>query len=201
MRFAHATKPWLPQAARALIDEYCAEKGIKPKDLVITYGFNTSESRKMMAETIQYMWQNILGITVDLKNSEWAVYKVEREEGLDNVYRSTWVQDYLDADNFTADVFLCGAGYSGVTDWPSVDCTDKTDPAYLEYEDVVKKAGKETDPVIRASLYARSDEIIIEEEAIINPIYWYSSLLLRQPNIKSTISIIGYDRWEKWTIE
>jgi len=190
-----------PEAAKALIDEYCAEKGIEPKDIEISYSFNTSESRKMMAETIQYMWQNTLGITVNLKNSEWAVYKVERSQGLDNVYRSTWVQDYMDANNFTADVFLCNAGYQSVTDWPSVDCTDKTDPSYVEYEDVLKSAGKETDPVARAALYARADEIIIEDEAIINPIYWYSSLLLRKTNIKATESIIGYERWEKWTIE
>jgi len=190
-----------PEAAKALIDEYCKEKGIQPKDIVVTYSFNTSESRKMLAETIQYMWQNTLGITVNLKNSEWPVFKVERQQGLDNVYRSTWVQDYMDANNFTADVFLCGTGYSSVTDWPSKDCTDKSNPAYIEYEEVVKKAGKETDPKARAALYARSDEIIIEEEAIINPIYWYSSLVLRKPNIIAPETLTGYAHWEKWEIK
>ncbi|HPL58135.1 MAG TPA: hypothetical protein PLT22_08115, partial [Flexilinea sp.] len=59
----------------------------------------------------------------------------------------------------------------------------------------------ETDPKARAALYARSDEIIIEEEAIINPIYWYSSLVLRKPNIIAPETLTGYAHWEKWEIK
>ncbi len=190
-----------PEEAKALIDEYCAEKGIKPEDIVVSYSFNTSESRKLLAETIQYMWQDTLGITVNLKNSEWAVFKVERQQGLDNIYRSTWVQDYLDANNFTADVFLCNAGYQTVTDWPSVDCAGADDPSYDEYESVVLQAGKESDVKVRESLYARSDEIIINEQAIINPVYWYASVSLRKPNVIAPVSMNGYERYEKWEIK
>ena len=85
-------------------------------------------------------------INVELKNSEWKVYKVEREEGTSNVYRSTWVQDYMDANNFTLDVFLCGASYQAVTDWPSVGCVERDDPLFREYEEVVLTAARELDP-------------------------------------------------------
>lgn len=191
-----------PVKAKALIDEYCAEKGITPADVKLTYSYSTSDANKLRAEAVQSMWQDNLGITVKLKNSEWAVFKVERQEGLDNVYRSSWVQDYMDANNFTADVFLCpGGAYQAITDWPSVDCADISDPQYVEYADVIKTAGKETDPVARAALYARSEEILLNEAAILNPLNWNNSYVLMNPRISAPISVTGYERWEKWEIK
>ena len=191
-----------PEKAKALIDEYCAEKGIKPSDLTIVYSYNTTDAQKIRAETIQSMWVNTLGINVTLKNSDWAVFKVERNQGLDNVYRSSWVQDYMDANNFTADVFLCpGGAYQEITDWPSLACADLSNPKYVEYADVIKSAGKETDPIARAALYARGEEILIEEEAIINPLSWNNSYVLQNPRIIAPISVTGYERWEKWDIQ
>lgn len=187
--------------ARELIAGYCAEKGITPGDITVTVAYNTSESRKIYMELLQYMWSDSLGINVELKNSEWKVYKVEREEGTSNVYRSTWVQDYMDANNFTRDVFLCGASYQAVTDWPSVGCVERDDPLFREYEEVVLTAARELDPEKRVELYTRSDEILINEAAIVTPTYYYGGPFLRKPNIKAPESLTGYERWEKWTIE
>ena len=178
------------------------KKGITPADVKLTYSYSTSDANKLRAEAVQSMWQNNLGITVELKNSEWAVFKVERREGLDNVYRSSWVQDYMDANNFTADVFLCpGGAYQLITDWPSVECTDVSDPQYVEYADVIKSAGKETDPAARAALYARSEEILLNEAAILNPLNWNNSYVLMNPRITVPTSVTGYERWEKWEIK
>ena len=136
-------------------------------------------------ELLQYMWSDSLGINVELKNSEWKVYKVEREEGTSNVYRSTWVQDYMDANNFTRDVFLYGASYQAVTDWPSVGYVKRDDPLFREYEEVVLTAARELDPEKRVELYTRSDEILINEAAIVTPTYYYGGPFLRKPNIKT----------------
>lgn len=190
-----------PDTAKNLIAEYCEEMGIQPADISLTLSYNTSESRKMYMELLQYMWSDTLGINVELKNSEWKVFKVEREEGTDNVYRSTWVQDYMDANNFTKDVFLCGAAYQSVTDWPAKDCIDASDPLYDEYEKIILEAAGELDPDKRIELYTRSDEILINEAAIITPVYYYGGPFLRKLNVKAPITVTGYDRWEKWTIE
>ncbi len=191
-----------PERAKALIDEYAAEKGITPADIKITYSYNTTDAQKLRAEAIQSMWETNLGITVELKNSEWAVFKVERREGLDNVYRASWVQDYMDANNFTADVFLCpGGGYQEVIDWPSVGCVDLSDPQYIEYEEVIKAAGKESDPVARAALYARGEEILLTEAAILNPLAWNNAYVLMNPRLSIPVSVTGYERWEKWEVK
>lgn len=191
-----------PVKAKALIDEYCAEKGIQPADVKVIYSYSTSDANKLRAEAVQSMWQTNLGITVELQNSEWAVFKVERREGLANVYRSSWVQDYMDANNFTADVFLCpGGAYQPVTDWPSVGCKDVSDPVYVKYAEIIKAAGKETDTAKRAELYAQSEDILLKEVAIINPLNWNNSYVLMNPRITAPVSITGYERWEKWEVK
>ena len=143
-----------PEKAKALLAEYCEEKGITPAEIEIVYAYSTSDQNKLRAEAVQSMWEKTLGIRVSLQNSEWAVFKVERKEGLANVYRSSWVQDYMDANNFTADVFLCpGGGYQEILDWPSLGCTDLSNPNYIRYADTIRTAGKESDPGKRAELY------------------------------------------------
>jgi len=191
-----------PVKAKALIDEYCAEKGILPADVKLIYSYSTSDQNKLRAEAVQSMWQTNLGITVELQNSEWAVFKVERREGLANVYRSSWVQDYMDANNFTADVFLCpGGAYQPITDWPSVECKDVSDPVYVKYAEIIKAAGKEVDAAKRAELYAQSEDILMKETAIINPLNWNNSYVLMNPRITAPVSITGYERWEKWEVK
>ena len=138
------------------------------------------------------MWEKTLGIRVSLQNSEWAVFKVERKEGLANVYRSSWVQDYMDANNFTADVFLCpGGGYQEILDWPSLGCTDLSNPNYIRYADTIRTAGKESDPGKRAELYAAAEEILLIDEAILNPLSWNYAYVLMNPAITAPESEIG----------
>ncbi len=94
-----------PDGAKALLQEYLDEMGLTAADLNIVMMFNTSESHKLRAEAVQQMWKDNLGVEVQLVNQEWAVYKVTRKEGAENIYRSSWVQDYPDANNFLKEVF------------------------------------------------------------------------------------------------
>lgn len=183
-----------PQGAKALIDEYAAEKGITPDKIKITLLFNTTESNKLLAEAIQAMWQDTLGITVEISSQESKVYRVSRVEGKENVYRSSWVQDYPDANNFLMEVFGPGTGYSKVVDWVSGD------PGYDEFLSLITKAATETDPAARMDLYAQAEKIFVQDEAIVAPIYWYATPVLIRPYVQDTISITGYDHWEKWDL-
>lgn len=192
------------EKARALLASYCDEKAIEPKDLTLTYFFSTSDQHKVRAEVIAAMWREALGINVVLENVDWGVFKDARKEGLKNVYRTAWIQDYLDANNFTADVFLCPAGYyQSSTDWPTVDCvsSDGADPLYDEYQALVERAARENDPVERRQLYARSEKILIRDAAIINPISYNNAFHLLNPRFQIPVTRTGYDRWEKWLVK
>ena len=63
--------------------------------------YNTSEMHKLIAEAIQEMWKQNLGISsVTLTNQEWGVYLNTRDEGDFMVSRAGWIGDYLDPNTF-----------------------------------------------------------------------------------------------------
>jgi oligopeptide transport system substrate-binding protein len=179
-----------PVKAKELMDAYLKEKGLTADQLNIVLMFNTSEAHKRRAEAIQQMWKDVLGVNVQLTNQEWKVYLKQRKEGKENIYRSSWVQDYPDANNFLREVFGPNGAYSDVVDWQNE-----------RFNELVAQAAKETDPVKRTALYAEADQLLVAEEAVIAPLYWYSGYAVYRPNVKHTRSITGYDFYEKWDIE
>lgn len=193
-----------PEEAKRLMDDYCAEMGIEPADLAVTYSFSTSDLHQLRAQVIAAMWETVLGIRVNLISSEWTVFNQQRKEGLANVYRTAWIQDYPDANNFTADVFLCPGGYyQSSSDWPTVDCakTDDGTSLYYDYADLVTRAAKETDPEERRALYFESERILMDGEVLLLPLSYNDGWILRNPKFAAPVSAIGYERFEKWRVE
>lgn len=189
--------------AKALIDDYCAEKGIEPGELTLTYYYSSSDLHQIRGQVLAEMWRGALGINVVLENSDWGVFKDVRKEGRHHIYRTAWNQDYLDANNFTADVFLCPGGYyQPSTDWPTEGCAEPldADPLYTAYAELLDSAASERDPARRAELYARSEKILIREAAILSPISYNDATYLLNPIFQVPTTRTGYDRWEKWGV-
>lgn len=190
-----------PDQAKALIAEYCEEKGISPSDINIVLMYNTAETNKKRAEAVQQMWQDTLGINVQLTNQEWAVYRQARVQGNENVYRSSWVQDYPDANNFLAEVFGPGGAYQNVVDWPVEDLSQPYEnEAFDRFMSLLEQAAVEEDPEARMDLYAQAEQILVYEEAVVVPLHWYASKVLVKPEVIRTQSLTGYDRFEKWDL-
>lgn len=179
-----------PEGAKAILQEYLDETGQTAADLNITLMFNTSEGHKLRAEAIQQMWKNTLGVEVQLINQEWKVFKVSRKEGNENVYRSSWVQDYPDANNFLKEVFADGGAYSDVVDWSNA-----------EFDALCAEAAKTADADARMALYAQAEQILIEQDVVIAPLAWYSDFVIVRPEVTAFVSLTGYDRYEKWDIK
>lgn len=188
------------------------EKGLTADQLDITLVFNTSESHRRKAEAVQAMWKENLGINVQLTNQEWKVYLKQRKAGNENIYRGSWVQDYPDANNFLREVFTDNNGtpgaYQDVVNWPVAENTEGkivytpgSNPLYDKFVELVKAAAKETDPEKRMQLYADAENILVNEAAVILPLYWYADKVLVSPRVLDTPSITGYDRYEKWDIK
>lgn len=59
--------------------------------------YNTGDAHKVIAEAVQEMWKQNLGIDVKLNNQEWAVFQETRNTGtFDSIARHGWIGDYLD---------------------------------------------------------------------------------------------------------
>jgi oligopeptide transport system substrate-binding protein len=197
-----------PEKAKQLLDEYLTEKNMQPADLKLTLMANSSEGNQKTGEAIVGMWKDVLGVDVNFVTQERKVYLVTRQDGKEQIYRNSWVQDYPDANNFLFDVFGLNGAFTSVVDWPA-NATGDTDAVYTtgqnpnfdKFTELLQQAANEQDAQKRMDLYAQAEQILLVEEAVVAPLYWYSDDILMRPEVKDTKSITGYDHYEKWNIE
>jgi oligopeptide transport system substrate-binding protein len=104
-----------PDMAVATLQEYLDETGQTADALDITLQFNTSAGHQAIAEAIQTMWMEHLGVNVKLTNQEWAVHldSVDSNDA-PQIFRLGWCLDYADANSFTKDVFAEGGNSNPV---------------------------------------------------------------------------------------
>lgn len=184
-----------PEQAKNILQEYLDEKHLTADQVDITLMYNTSAGHKRIAEAIQQMWKDTLGINVKLTNQEWKVMlKTLQGSGTPQVFRSGWTMDFPDADNFTRNLFASGGndnnGKGGGLNWKNE-----------EFEKLVKKAATETDPVERTDLYAQAENILTYEDAVVMPLYWYTRVAVTRPYVQRTYSVLGtLQRIEKWDL-
>jgi oligopeptide transport system substrate-binding protein len=186
-----------PDAAKAELQSYLDETGQTADQLDLTLMFNTSSGHQAIAEAIQQMWAANLGVNVQVVNQEWAVY-LETTKSLDTpqIWRLGWCMDYPDANNFLREVWAAN-GSNNPTDEagnPAGGAMWKND----EFEQLVADAAVETDPAKRLEMYTRAEEILVKEDAVTIPIYWYTNLDMTKPYITRTFSSTGHEAYEKW---
>lgn len=87
-----------PMEARRLL----AEAGYGPGSTLppITLSYNTSEGHKQIAEAVQQMWKQNLGVSVAIENQEWKVYLKNLQQMNFQMARLGWVGDYADPYTF-----------------------------------------------------------------------------------------------------
>ncbi len=154
----------------------------------ITLMVNQVEAHVKIAEAIQQMWQEALGVKVNLVTQEWKVYLDTLDSDPPQVWRLGWCYDYPDADNFARGVFRSDSG-NNHTRWKNA-----------KFDQLVDQAAIETDLDKRRALYVEAEKILVEEDAAIIPIYWYTRVQVTKPYVTRTYSIGGHEHYEKWKI-
>ena len=186
--------------AKAVLQEYLDEKKLTADQLDITYMFNTSSGHQKIAETVQQMWKDNLGIQAKLVNQEWKVYlETTKSKDTPQVYRMGWCMDYPDANNFNREAVGFGGSQNPVENGKSSGGLFwKNDT----YEQLVKDAAKELDPDKRMKMYADAENILVWEDAAMIPMYWYTRVTVTKPYVTRTYSVLGGNqRYEKWDID
>ncbi|NPV78243.1 MAG: peptide ABC transporter substrate-binding protein [Anaerolineae bacterium] len=189
------------EAAKKELQSYLDEKGVTADSLDITLMFNTSSAHQKIAEAIQQMWKDTLGVNVKLVNQEWAVYlETIRSDQTPQIYRLGWCPDYADANNFIREVFAVNGSANpdknsdgepdGGINWKNED-----------FEAKVREAAKELDPVKRVELYAEAEEMLVVDAAAIAPIYWYTRVTVTKPYVTRTFGSAGQESVDKWDID
>lgn len=137
----------------------------------IDYLYNTDENHKAIAEALQNMWQENLGVQVNLQNQDWNVFLKERKEGNYNIARHGWIADYNDPMSFI-DMWLTGGGNN--------DAQYKNS----EFDKFVKAAKATSDPDERMENMHKAEDILIGEDNVVAPLYFYNNSYMMKPNIQ-----------------
>jgi oligopeptide transport system substrate-binding protein len=187
------------EAAKAELQAYLDETGQTADQLDITLMFNTSSGHQKIAEAIQQMWNTNLGLNVKIVNQEWAVYlETTKSKDTPQIFRMGWCLDYPDANNFLAEVTLPNGSMN------PVDASGAPAGGFMwnnpAYNEILAKAAIETDPAKRVELYAEAEQVLVYEDAVMIPIYWYTRVTTTKPYVTRTFSVGGHELYYKWDL-
>jgi len=181
-------------AAKALLQEYLDERGITLEQMEpITLWHNESEAHARLAQAVQQMWTENLGINVTIQTQEWGTYlETIKSDDAPQVFRYGWCSDYPDAHNFLFDVF-----HSSVRDLG----TNWNDENAQRFDALLEQAMVEPDLQTRTDLYAEAEYLLTNVGVSTIPVYFYTNLYMTQPWVIRTDSQFGQQYFEKWDID
>lgn len=139
----------------------------------LTLTFNTGQGHQNIAQAVQDMWKTNLGINVELKNEEWAVFQDTRNNFQYIIARHGWIADYNDPMTFL-DMWTTGNGQNN------------SGYSNTEYDKLIADAKVELDGAKRTELLHKAEDILMEEMPII-PVYYYTNILCINPKVHGTI--------------
>lgn len=178
-----------PEAAKAELQMALDEMGITLNQIpTITLAFGDTEYNGRIAQAVQQMWDQTLGIEVQLSALETTTYYDVIDEDAPQVFRAGWCYDYPDANNYLYETMRSDSAfnYAGFNN--------------AEFDQLVDEARLSTDPDARLANYARAEEILVSEVAAIAPLYWHVTRQIVKSDVVRTYSVIGLERYEKWDL-
>jgi len=157
-----------PDRARKLLADagYPGGKGFPDHEILI----NTLESHRKIAEAVQEMWGNELGIDVGIYNQEWRVYLDSMDNNDFSIARAGL--NYGAPDAYGALYWMGTGGLFNRGNWSDA-----------RFDKLLEDAGDETDLTRRNQLLQQAEAILNTELPVI-PIYWDRDNLLLDPQVK-----------------
>lgn len=141
----------------------------------IVYSYNTNEGNKRMAEALQAMWKQNLGVDVKLQNEEWKVFIDRRNQKNFMLARAAWLSDFMDAENMLA--LFETKNWENCTNWSNA-----------KYDELINGAAKEGDRAKRIGMMHDAEKILMEELPMIS-MYFYATPYMQ----KDYVSGVYYD--------
>jgi oligopeptide transport system substrate-binding protein len=169
-----------PEKARSLL----AEAGFPNGEgfPVVELLFNTSDNHRKLAEAVQSMWEDKLGVRIRLTNQEWKVY--------------------LDSSS-AMDFDLCRAGWVGslypasfLRVFTSESSNNETGFADPEFDRLIREGMRTLDQEARFALLMEAERRLLTAQAVI-PLYWYTNVYLMSPRVLNwTPKYLDYRPWK-----
>ncbi|WP_373893958.1 peptide ABC transporter substrate-binding protein [Virgibacillus sp. CBA3643] len=167
-----------PEEATRLLEEGMEEEGYDELPEV-TLSYNTDDLNKAIAETMQSMISENLGVDVTLENTEWNVF-LEDQKNLEHQFsRSSFLFDYGDPVNFLE---------SFITD----SSMNRTDWSNEEYDQLIADAKSEEDEERRWEYMYEAEQLLAEEMPIL-PLRYYNQVFVEADGVSGIVRHpVGY---------
>lgn len=150
------------------------ELGIEEAELGYLGG--DSEVAQNMDAFIKNQLEQLEGLTVKVESVPFQV-RLDRDTAMDyDLQNSGWGPDYIDPNTF-------------LNMWVTDGGNNKTGFSSEEYDSLIEQAGNElaTEPVERFETFLEAEKLLIEEEAVLAPLYQRNSAQLLKPYVKGVI--------------
>jgi oligopeptide transport system substrate-binding protein len=179
-----------PDKAKEELELGLKDLGLASADQLpaVTVEYGTSTELTAVAQTLQAMWQETLGVQVTLSQIDVKVYWGKQESDAGQIFRAGWCPDYNDANNYLLDVYRSDSIYN-YGKWQNA-----------EYDKLIDEARVETDTAARLDAYIRAEEIMNVEDAGTMTLYYPVVPTVTKPNITRTYSMIGVDYFWDWDV-
>lgn len=144
----------------------------KSKPLSFNMLYTTNESQKKLAIATASMWKKNLDglVNVKLENQEWKVYLASRHLGSHDTVLAYWCSDYSEASSFLS-VFL------------SDSIKNRGAFKSKDFDEALNKAYRVATEEQRAEQYAKAEQILYEQTALI-PLYVFTTTELVKPYVR-----------------
>ena len=158
-----------PEKAEKLVQEYIAETGDEAPSVTIS----TTSNYLDLIEFIQRELKKI-GIEVEINIMPPSTLLQQRSAGKLDVFRSSWIADYPDAQNYLSLFYSQNFSPNG---------PNYTHFKSEKYDELYKKAFATNSEEKRMKLYQQMDSIIVARAPIV-PLYYDQVVRFVQPNVK-----------------
>lgn len=167
-----------PEEAKKLLEQGMEEEGYSelPK---ITLSYNTSDQNKAIAEYLQEQFKTVLGVEVELSNTEWNVFLEDQKALKLQFSRSSFLADYGDPVNFLE---------SFITD----SSMNRTGWSNEKYDELIRLSKQEVDEQKRFDYLYEAEQILFDEMPIF-PMHFYNQIVLLNPDVTGIVRHpVGY---------
>ena len=136
----------------------------------ITVSYNTMDSHKVIAETIQQMWKQTLGIQIGVVNNDWKVHVANLHNHNFEIARFGGIGEYAYPSTFLE---------SFVSTFPGNETLWKN----TEFDRLWDVASREASPKKRLQIYGQMEKLVMNEMPVI-PIYYYNNNWLTKKRVE-----------------
>lgn len=137
----------------------------------IEYSFNDSGYHKAVAEYLQSVWKEKLGVNVELAVKEWKVFQADRNNQNYDIARHGWILDWNDPSNIL-NLFVSTSG------------NNDGRVSIAAYDELMQKAANTIDKEERYKYMHEAEKILIDEAGVA-PIAHYADFYLMNSNLKN----------------